>query len=265
MLGVSTGGSQVARQAVFVVLVVSLSCSLNACGSVDSASPSSTAPLSITVSPTVIAPPIDPTTLSPASTAASAAEPEKISAQLGTSGPSEVSSTEAPLGSDTSVEETGATVSATISLAIPDDELPASEAGDRRAIEGQWLAFWGVNLRLADIPEDELESVVATVAVDPVKTGLVEAARKAQLAGRSNFGDISHRLFWNVPIGSSGEAIIGDCQDQSRAGSVDRVTGEKSPTGGSQLNYRGFFRKGSDGVWRVSRVQEQVGVGCPTL
>lgn len=263
MIGGLTGQSKLVRRTVAAVLALGVCLSLPACSSSDSPNVSSTAPLSITVSPSVITP---TTGLLPSSSASSPGSPSPSSdvpPQSSNSQPSESSSTQDPSAELTTHIETNAAAPSTFSLAIPEDGLPPAEADDRRAIESQWLKFWDTNLRITDVPPDELEEVVAAVAVYPVKTGLVEAARKARLAGQLNYGDISHRIFWNVPIGTSGEAVIGDCQDQSRAGSVDSVTGEKSKPGGSQLNYRGFFRKGADGIWRVSRVEEQVGVGCP--
>lgn len=180
--------------------------------------PTSTAIVSVTVSPSVI----DPSSPLPTTSAAS---PSPSASAVESSPPTSVSS-----------------------------DISPQEAADRAAIEAQWIKLWEIYTMLARIPSEERQPTLASVTSSPLTENLITAAKQANVDGVDNYGNVNHRLFWLSSINGATTATIADCQDQSEAGTVSVATGQTLTTGRERINLRGDFIKGADGIWRARSI-----------
>jgi hypothetical protein len=155
--------------------------------------------------------------------------------------PATISSSTAPIDTSTPTHQ-------------PTDGVPAAEAADRAAVQEQWIKSWDVYLDIARVPSAERDQLIATVAVDPAKSNMLEDAAKFDSQGLETYGDIEHRISWPQPIDGADTALIDDCQDASQTGSIRTSTGEKVTVGVPRDHHQGTLIRGSDGVWRVSQV-----------
>lgn len=264
VIGVSSGRPRTVRSGIAAALLVGLGGALLACSAgSDDAGRTTSAPSTVTTLASVVDPP-----------PLSASAPSKLSSghqvPLTESGaPSGSEGEVSPAESDVNApaEPVGADVSPT---AVANDvglaDAPASqEAADRSAIEAQWIRFWTVSLDMTPYPQSDWDRIVGDFAVDPIKTGVIQTAAKRELTGVRNYGGPVHKLFWQLAIRDGNTATIADCQDQSAAGTVNSSTGVKSEPGGSEVNLRGNFVRGGDGIWRLSTVVELGGIACPAL
>lgn len=114
---------------------------------------------------------------------------------------------------------------------------------------------------MVSTPADQRPELISSVAKSPLKETLLDIAQDANSKGEGNYGEITHRIFWEVPIDGQSVAAIGDCQDQSNAGTVDTASGSRSPGGGSRINVRGQLVRDPGGTWLV---QTLVDMGVDT-
>lgn len=133
------------------------------------------------------------------------------------------------------------------------DGLSEQERADRAAIEAQWIKSWDVYRTLARLPEGERQAVAAAVAVDPALSLMLQDAQSVSEKGWDTYGAIGHRISWPKPVDGATEALISDCQDGSRAGSLDITSGTKKTVGVERALFQGSMRKGDDGVWRLAQ------------
>jgi predicted small secreted protein len=164
---------------------------------------------------------------------------------------STASSTAAASPSQSSAPQSSAVASPP--TAGTDSGLPAGEAADRAAVEAQWIKSWDVLLGIARTPAADREAVAATVAVDPIKAKMLEAATALDSQGLDTYGTLGHRISWPQPINGGTNAVIDDCQDRSQAGSLNTATGDKVTVGVPRDHYQGSLVKGDDWVWRVAQ------------
>jgi hypothetical protein len=92
------------------------------------------------------------------------------------------------------------------------------------------------------------------VAVPALAEKMVTAAEKASIENRDNYGEVIHHIFWQFDVGGKSNAVIADCLDQSKAGTVDTATWAILTVGPERSNMRGEMLRGSDGIWRVESV-----------
>ena len=121
-------------------------------------------------------------------------------------------------------------------------------------MEAQWVKSWDVLLGIARTPAADREALAATVAVDPIKAKMLEAATALDSQGLDTYGALGHRISWPQPINGGTTAVIDDCQDRSQAGSLNTATGDKVTVGVPRDHYQGSLVKGDDGIWRVAQV-----------
>lgn len=138
----------------------------------------------------------------------------------------------------------------------------AQEAADRAAIEAQWLAFWDVYRDMIRAPDDQREPLLSKVATSPLKEAMITEARNAQAAGQDNYGTVRHRTFWDIPVDGNKVATIADCQDQTGTGIVEVSTGRKITEGVDGIEIRGQMVEGEDGPWRVQALFEAGDSNC---
>jgi hypothetical protein len=139
-------------------------------------------------------------------------------------------------------------------IGATDQGSPSGEAADRAAVESQWIKSWDVYLAIATTPAADREPLIATVAIDPTKSNMLNDAAKFDAQGLQTYGSLGHRISWPQPINDASTALIDDCQDASQTGSMNVATGNKITAGVPRDHYQGNLVKGDDGVWRVAEV-----------
>lgn len=188
--------------------------------------PTSTAIVSVTASPSVV----DPSTFLPSSSVPS------------------------PSTSPSTVESSP--------LAPPSADISPQEAADRAAIEAQWIKFWLVYRDMVGTPAEQRAELVSSVAKSPLAETMLDIAHDANADGIENYGEVAHHLFWEIPVDGQDVAAIGDCQDQTEAGTTNLATGLKSPAGGSKVNIRGQLVRESNGIWLVQTLVDMGTNNC---
>jgi hypothetical protein len=182
-----------------------------------------------------------PTSSVPSSTAVSSS-----------SSPTAVSSSSSP----TAVSPHGG--SATSTTAPPADQ----EAADRKAIETVWAAYWTTGSKAIGQPPADQKRLMSTVAVNPALQLVLDGYAKFAKNGWTDYGTVSHRPYWSTPVSGKSTVVMGDCMDDSKAGSMDIKTGKKLTVGVARDNTRVTLVKGTDSVWRVQKIEYLVKVPC---
>ena len=170
-----------------------------------------------------------------------------------TPGPAATSTSSAGPSVEPSVGTSRATVGSSGAGASP-TAAASTEGTDRAAVQAQWIKSWDVYLEIARTPAAERKALVKTVAVDPARANMLKDAGKFDAQGLETYGELGHRISWPQPIAGRDYAVIDDCQDASRSGSVMTATGDKVTVGVARDHYQGRLVKGEDGVWRVEQV-----------
>lgn len=136
------------------------------------------------------------------------------------------------------------------------------EAADRVAVEQAWSTYWQIHQGLLAKPSTEWPATVATVAVDPTRQQVLDEARTFASSGMGFYGQVVNHPYWNRPIDGQGLAVMGDCMDTSRYGTLVVKTGVKRTVGRAKDNTRATFVKGDDGTWRVQKIEFLVDTPC---
>lgn len=137
------------------------------------------------------------------------------------------------------------------------------ENADRAAVELVWARFQVLYPHLVTAyPPAEWPARIADVAVDPIKTQVLQAAAENRRAGVVSYGPVVPHPYWQQPIGGKNTAVMRDCLDASRAGSMFSKTGYKRTVGVARSSIRAHFVKGGDGKWRVRQVEYHVEEKC---
>lgn len=139
----------------------------------------------------------------------------------------------------------------------PNDLTEAAVRGD---VESQWVKFWIAYRDIIRTPDGEREALLAQVAESPLKDQILEIARTSEAEGIDNYGTVIHSISWDSSSIDGAAAELSDCQDDSSTGAMNLHTGEVISRGQARANFRGWLARGSDGVWRVTRLVSQ-GVG----
>lgn len=138
----------------------------------------------------------------------------------------------------------------------------AQEAADRAAIEAQWAKFWAVYTGIIRTPTEQRSAALDAVSIDPAKTSVLNAAAKLEAEGLDYYGEVVLRPY-SIEIDTDrGDAVLEDCQDQSGYGSLYVDTGRKRTVGVSDNHTQAGFVRGSDGIWRVQNVQYPTNSPC---
>lgn len=133
------------------------------------------------------------------------------------------------------------------------DAIPATEAADRAAVEAQYTKYWDVYAALPHTPEDQWDSLLSAVAVEPVISNAKKDARTIVGKGRDTYGTVTHRFSWPKSINGSDTATISDCDDTSQSGAYETATGNKVTVGVPRRHMVGSMVRGADGVWRIQQ------------
>jgi hypothetical protein len=138
----------------------------------------------------------------------------------------------------------------------------AQEAADRAAIEAQWVKFWQVYTDSVRTPIEQRSSALDTVSVDPIRTRLLEAAKRFDDEGLDYWGSVITHPYWVEPVNGQQFAVMRDCQDQSHYGSLVVQTGAIRSVGVENNSLQAGFVLGPDGIWRVQTLNHLGDVPC---
>lgn len=141
-------------------------------------------------------------------------------------------------------------------------EPATQEAADRAAIEAQWAKFWEVYIGIVRTPSEQRSGVLDGVAVDPVKSEMLDAAERFESQGIDYYGFVTQHPYWVAPVGGQSMAVMRDCQDQRQTGTVWVATGETRTSGGNRNSLQAGFVRGSDDIWRVRQFNHLENVPC---
>jgi len=138
----------------------------------------------------------------------------------------------------------------------------AREIADRAAVEKTWDDFWTVALGVVRMPDDERKAALAAVAVDPLRTQILNEARDASAKGLDRYGAMTAHPYWQQRVDGQSTAVMGDCQDSSKSGTVETASGQNKTVGVADNNIRATFVRTDDGQWKVQDVYYLVDVQC---
>lgn len=141
-------------------------------------------------------------------------------------------------------------------------DASSQEAADRRAVEEQWVKFWAVYGGIGRTPVDKRAYLVKQIAIEPTSSNVLKNAASMDLKGLDTYGKVIHHISWQARIDGGTSAVIADCQDQSKYGSVESGTGIKKTVGVSKDNMRGEFLKGNDNIWRLRQIYFLTDIPC---
>ena len=129
----------------------------------------------------------------------------------------------------------------------------AVEAAEAAAAAAAYTRFWRVS-RTFDrrYPQRSWRHVLGEVAADPALS-LVLAQATAQARNRITlYGTVVPHP--TVTLRGGARAGVRDCQDASRAGQADAVTGRRRTVGVARNPITAALALGADGRWRVASV-----------
>ncbi len=133
--------------------------------------------------------------------------------------------------------------------------LSAAEISDRRAIESAWVRYWDTYVSINQVAPAKRLGLLTEVSVDPIRSKILSSAVLYDQKGYSTYGKVAHRPYWGPSVDGKTLAIMGDCLDTSKYGSLVTATKRKRTVGVPRANVRGIFARDADGHWRVSQIQ----------
>jgi hypothetical protein len=136
------------------------------------------------------------------------------------------------------------------------------EAADRLAVEQAWAEYWTMHQALLGMPADQWPAAVEAVAVDPTRAEVLSEAELFTASGLRFYGQVVNHPYWSTPIEGKDTAVMGDCGDYSRYGTLYVKSGDKRTVGVDHNNTRVTLLKGSDGTWRVQKIEYLMDVPC---
>lgn len=164
---------------------------------------------------------------------------------------------------DSGTDGAGAAPQAATSPSSAPSSPAVREAADRAAVETAWAKFLLLypNL-LTTHPQGQWPAKVAEVAVDPIRAQVLTAAAQNRRADVAAYGSVIPHPYWQQPVAGKSTAVMRDCLDASRAGSIFTKTGYKRTVGVARSSIRAYFVKGGDGSWRVRQIEYHVDEKC---
>lgn len=160
--------------------------------------------------------------------------------------------------------------SMTLSSSISSSESAAAETtapvdqetADRAAIETAWIEYTTAREKLAVVPINDRAAVMAPYAVDPILTMALDKAEELASQGQIGYGAPISSITWPTPIGGADTATFDDCSDSSKMGIQNATTGELLTKGPDVELIRVTAARGTDSVWRISRIEYMVNEKC---
>ena len=215
--------------------------SLAACTS-QAAAPSAPAAVTPTVTAQFVSPSAAPGSASPVSE--SVAPPAS---------PSPVAPTSAEPTPPSTPEASIPPSSTPLGSVLPEVVNPTDpqEIADRQAVEAAWIRFWDYWPTFEENSAQERQGLAESIAVDPLKSQMLQGAANADANEETGYGTVTHRISWYQSVDGQQQIAIADCMDQSEMGTSERSTGKRLSKGYARTNLRGDLVRGDDGIWRV--------------
>ncbi|MFC0554904.1 hypothetical protein ACFFHJ_28800 [Planotetraspora thailandica] len=113
--------------------------------------------------------------------------------------------------------------------------------------------------RAEHAPPEERRAILDDVATQPLLDRMLRGIAALRVTGRVTWGAPVIHAF-EVRI-EEDRATLHDCQDGSKAGQADDKTGKHLTRGSTGTHLIANLSKGTDGAWRISKV-EQVDEPC---
>ena len=127
----------------------------------------------------------------------------------------------------------------------------------RQSVETEALdayrQFWKVAADVGRYPADEWRPRLQPVAAEPFLSELLEGLAEQQERGVVDFGTVQLRP--TVAALLPTRASIIDCQDASRSGEADRVTGEVKTVGSSRTLFAATLTRSPGAEWQVTQAR----------
>jgi hypothetical protein len=194
--------------------------------------------------------------------AATAAMVLLCAACSGVPGGSSQTSVGASPSSSSSVTISSGLVTPSSSQSASPISAAGQEAIDRAAVEQAWTTYWQIHQGLLGKPAADWPAAVGAVAVDPTRQQVLDEAKTFTSSGMGFYGQVVNHPYWSSSIDGRDLAVMGDCMDTSRYGTLVVKTGVKRTVGRAKDNTRATFRKGEDGTWRVQKIEFLVDTPC---
>lgn len=216
---------------------------LSACSG-ETAGASSTPAASTPTASAEFVPPSAPSS----STTATVSAADTTAAPTDQSGPADTSAT-VPTDTPTPVAVTSPTV-------LPEVTAPTDpqEIAGRQAVEAAWTRFWDYYPTFEELSPAERQEIADAIAVDPLKSQILQGAANADAGGRTGYGTVTHRISWFQSLNSQSNIVIADCMDQSQMGSMNKASGKKLTHGFPREDLKGQLAFDPDRGWRVQNL-----------
>lgn len=169
---------------------------------------------------------------------------------------------DSPDGAAPSSSTSSTSSAATPSISPTPLSTAEREATDRAAVEQAWVAYWRVHQGLLDLQASQWPSAVGAIAVDPTRQQVLDEAATFAKSGLRFYGQVVNHPYWQAPINGRAVAVMGDCMDSSRYGTLVAKTGVKRTVGVAKNNTRATLTKADDGTWRVQKIEYLVDTPC---
>jgi hypothetical protein len=114
----------------------------------------------------------------------------------------------------------------------------------------QYRKFWASLTPVSRLPAAERRSVMAELAVDPALKSILFGMTQADSKGQVFYGaDVPRPTVRINPDATT--ALVDDCQDSSRAGILDKRTGDRVTVGVARNHVSVTMKKQPGGLWKV--------------
>ena len=113
--------------------------------------------------------------------------------------------------------------------------------------------FWRIAAEVGRYPTGEWRARLRPVAAEPFLSELLKGLAEQQERGVVDFGTV--QLHPTVAALLSTRASIIDCQDASRSGEADRITGEVKTVGSSRTLFTATLTKSLRGEWQITQAR----------
>lgn len=218
-------------------------------------------PLSSNSAPASSSPPVSGSDVGPAPVGPTSVATTRPSSSGAAAPPTTVQPTgtsKTPAGSATTPKSATKPSSSSSSVGLPTisgGALSAQEVKDRAAIQAVWVKYWDVYVTIRNLPASGRTALLDPLSVDPIKQQVLDSALTFDKAGLATFGAVGHRIYWGPSVDGKSSAIMGDCLDTSKYGSLVKASKQRRTVGIPRANVHGVFVKGVDTIWRLKDLQ----------
>ncbi|KAA5825447.1 hypothetical protein F1721_32955 [Saccharopolyspora hirsuta] len=133
------------------------------------------------------------------------------------------------------------------------DPPPMPSSDERAEVERSYRDFWRITWNTTADRSAEWDAEVRQVASQEMADQITTRARDQLASGVRLYGAVVAHVTAVEITGN--RASVQDCQDTSRAGQADAISGEPKNVGVQRNPVRATLSKGTDSRWRVDRIE----------